>query len=378
MRVYEVQPGDTPAGIAAQPNMAGCPKCARDLIAANPHKPSITLPNGFVTFKDLFIGERLNLPAKWFDGRLDDRPKSYFAALPHYDGVTPSSLGLAAAGILGDYTALDAASAAVDALGQLSDQEFAAAADAAGALISQAVSEATRSASPAAAGYAQDVAAGVYWAQKRALEMAAAIEAGDQSAAAGARPEIQNVLSTAMGSARLALQALYGGAAQTQPGTFPANVVAAAQSAAAAIASDAGYCASVARSGTPVNAAIHAFKTEWNASQTPQVPINTGNYEQAVADAIGRVIGSAPAACGARSAPLPASPPSGPPPLVAAKPPQDRGLSTGAILGLGLLGAGAVGGAIYLATARPKPFARGARRRPRVRRVFSNPTRGFP
>jgi len=376
MRVYEVQAGDTPASIAAQPQMAGCPKCARDLIAANPHKASVTMPNGFVTFRDLAVGERLNLPEKWFDGSLDARPPSYFAALPYHDGLTPSTLGSAAAGILGDYTALDAASASVDALAQLSDQEFTSAVDAAGVLIGSAVSEATRGTNPAASGYAQDANAGVYWAKQRALEMAAAIEAGDLTAAAGARPEIQNVLATAMGSARLALQALYGGAQQTAAGGFPANVVAAAQSVAAAVATDAGYCASVARPGTPVNAAVHAFKTAWNASQTPLVPVNTGNYEQAVADALTRVIGSAPAACGARVTPVspPVSPPPSSPSLLAVTPPQSEGLSKGAIFGIGLLGAGAVGGAIYLATNRPK-LARG---RPRVRRVSPLPTRGFP
>jgi hypothetical protein len=46
-------------------------------------------PNGFVTFKELRAGERLELPEKWFDGSMDDLPSSYYAALPYADGVTP-------------------------------------------------------------------------------------------------------------------------------------------------------------------------------------------------------------------------------------------------------------------------------------------------
>jgi hypothetical protein len=90
MKTYVVQPGDSPASIAAKPEMAGCPKCARDLVLiANPHKETVTFPNGFVTFKELHVGEVLNLPDKWFNGELDQMPPSYFAALPYADGVTP-------------------------------------------------------------------------------------------------------------------------------------------------------------------------------------------------------------------------------------------------------------------------------------------------
>jgi hypothetical protein len=69
--------------------MAGCPKCARDLIDANPHKPSVVHPNGFRSFRELQVGEQLLLPEKWFNGELDRMPQSYFNALPYADGVTP-------------------------------------------------------------------------------------------------------------------------------------------------------------------------------------------------------------------------------------------------------------------------------------------------
>ena len=80
MHDYVVQAGDSPAQIAIK--FAGCPKCTADLVAANPQKMSVRYPNGFVTFRDLSVGEKLHLPDKWFDGTLDALPKSYFDALP--------------------------------------------------------------------------------------------------------------------------------------------------------------------------------------------------------------------------------------------------------------------------------------------------------
>lgn len=85
MRQYVVQPGDSPAKIAA--TFGGCPKCARDLVAANPHKASTVHPNGFVTFRELQVGETLNLPEIW-EGDNDRRPPEYFKSLPYADGVT--------------------------------------------------------------------------------------------------------------------------------------------------------------------------------------------------------------------------------------------------------------------------------------------------
>ena len=115
MRSYVVQPGDSPAKIASQSDMAGCPKCARDLIFANPHKDRVTHPNGFVTFRDLRAGERLWLPDKWFSAEFETLPPSYFKALPYADGVTPGT----PASTLGDADSLASAArvlaAAVDA-----------------------------------------------------------------------------------------------------------------------------------------------------------------------------------------------------------------------------------------------------------------------
>jgi putative hemolysin len=88
--------------------MAGCPKCGGiDFVRANPHKAAVVYPNGFTTFHELREGETLNLPEKWFTKEFDELPPSYFAALPHPDGVTPSksvaALGAAAPGTVDIY-----------------------------------------------------------------------------------------------------------------------------------------------------------------------------------------------------------------------------------------------------------------------------------
>ncbi len=105
--------------------MAGCPRCAVDLVRANPHKESTVHPNGFATFKELRVGEKLALPSKWFNGDLESRPRAYFIALPHYDGVTPGTFGVGTPNVLNDYATLDVASAKVGALAALGDQAFA-------------------------------------------------------------------------------------------------------------------------------------------------------------------------------------------------------------------------------------------------------------
>lgn len=89
MRTYVVRAGDSPASIAAKSEHAGCPRCAKDLVDVNRHKASVTHPNGFRTFRDLRVGERLWLPEKWFNGELDRMPQAYFNSLPRHDGVTP-------------------------------------------------------------------------------------------------------------------------------------------------------------------------------------------------------------------------------------------------------------------------------------------------
>jgi hypothetical protein len=375
MRLYEVQLGDSPASIAA--THAGCPKCSRDLVALHSHRASIVHPNGYRTFKEpLRAGEKIALPDKWFDGSLDKLSPAYFTALPHHDGVTPSKLGVS--GVLGDQAQLDVAAAAVGTLAALGDQPFNDAVSGVAAAIDASVQEVRGTGSPAvyAVPYADEVRKATATARQRNATLAAAIAAGDQSAGAPIRNAILKDFSNALGSAGLALQTFYGDPGQVQVDIGQARIdptpTSAAQAAATAMGADPNYCMSVAQPRSAVNSAVHAFKTAWNASNpsTP-VPINTGTYEQVTADAIARVLGTSPAACGgARVAPGGSGGGSGNQIL----PPQPQsGLGVGAIVGLGLLGAGAVGGAIYLATSKPPARVR------RVRRVSPQPfRRGFP
>lgn len=359
-QTHVVRPGDTPAKIAIA--HAGCPKCARDLVAANPHKQAVVYPNGFKTFKEMREGEELKLPQKWFSAAFDRLPPTYFAALPHPDGVTPSKLGVGAAGVLGDYATLDAAVAAVSALAALDDRSFNMAAPGAAVLIDQSISEVT-----AASAYAQATHIGTNWANARNDDLTKALATNDQSATMVARQATQLALGTALDSAQLALQAFYGGSA---PGGVNVDIgpaqldvptlLAAAQAVATAISSSPDFCNLVAQPGSVVNAAVHAFKAAWNAANPNNpVPIATGNYEQATANVLAQVLGSAPPACAARvtppvvpapaPTPAPAPFPDVTPPLAQAQP-QSPGLSTGAVLGLATVGATVVGAIIYVAT----------------------------
>jgi hypothetical protein len=258
VRTYVVQPGDSPARIAIQ--FAGCPRCAIDLTTSNPHKPTVIHPNGFKTFRDLRVGETLSLPDKWFSEEFDRLPPSYFARLPHSDGVTPGAVG-----------------------------------------------DSTDPASPPSGGYAPVV-----------------------------------VIPA-----------------------FPSAVVSAAQAAASALGADPNYCASVRQAGSAVNAAVHAFKTAWNSSQSAPVPIGTSNYEAPTADALMQVIGSAPPACSAAPPPAPAPIPYVPPPPRPGSAAQPPGLSAASVVGIGLFGAAAVGGAAYMilhGRGRKRSVRRGRRR----------------
>jgi len=82
-RFYRVQSGDTPVEIAIR--FTGCPKCTRDLVLANPQKQYVVLPNGFLTFADLHVGEELRLPNKWFDGTNILEDKSAWPWPPGWD-----------------------------------------------------------------------------------------------------------------------------------------------------------------------------------------------------------------------------------------------------------------------------------------------------
>jgi hypothetical protein len=352
MRTYVVQRGDSPASIAARADMAGCPKCACELARTNPHKSAVRKPNGFLTFRELVVGETLHLPDEWFHPARDRLPPTYYQILPHADGVTPGALGT-----LGDQPALDQAVTKVAALAAMPDAAFVQAVGDAGAAIDAAAKEAYgASTAPDAAAKAKSVQDATRWAWQRNRDLAAAVAANNRETITRARLDIQNALATALGNARLAVA--------NAPGNYPADLVAAAKAAASAIAADPNYCTSVTHPGTPVNAAVHRFKLAWNASQTPKVPIGTSNYEAATTVALAQVSGSAPSACGPGQRPMPA-----PRPPPASAPGKEReivaatedggGWSVGAIAGAAFAAVLATGGVVYLVkhrrAARPKP-----------------------
>jgi hypothetical protein len=354
LRQYVIQSGDSPASIAAQDSMAGCPRCGIELARVNRHKPSIVHPNGFVTFKTLAVGEIINLPDEWFHPARENLPPAYYRILPHADGVTPGSLGDA----LVDFPELDTAVSAVAQLAALDDAAFTRAVGDAGTKIDASVTEVYGSAqSPDAAAKARSVKDATHWAWLRNRDLAAAVAANDRATIAHARLDIQNSLSTALGNARLAMLAQSTSAA---PSTFSSELQTAAKGAAAAIAADPNYCTSVTHPGNPVNAAVHRFKLAWNASQTPKVPIGTGTYEVATTVALAQVNGSAPSACGANQRPVPAPKP--PPPLPQSKRDEDldapnlsSGWSVGKVIfGVAIAGA-AAGGVAFLVTRPSKP-----------------------
>ena len=362
MRTYVVKEGDSPASIAAQDSFAGCPKCSIELPRVNPSKPTIVRLNGFLAFRDLRVGETLNLPNEWFHPARESLPPTYYKILPHHDGVTPGSLGDA----LGDFPELDAAVTAVAKLAALGDFDFTRAVGDAGNKIDASVKEAYGSTKSDAAAKAKSVRDGTHWAWQQNNVLAAAVAAGDQATVTRARLDIQNALATALGNARLAILAYYpSGAVTVSPSTAPPELLAAARAAAAAIAADPNYCTSVTHAGTPVNAAVHRFKLAWNASQSQKVPIGTSAYEAATTVALAQVNGSAPSACGAGRRPVPAPIP--PPPLTpkqkakqqeALAPPSDAGGWSFGTIALGVVAAGAVGGGIAFLATRPKKTVR--------------------
>lgn len=354
MRSYVVQPGDSPAKISGK--YAGCSKCARDLVRVNAHKPSLKAQNGFTTFKTLHVGETLNLPDKWFSPKFDAVPSRYFSALPHPDGRTPSTLGLAAIGVLNDYSALDSASSKITDLANLPDSSFADVAITAADDLSKSVQEVIAGAtatSPAAVASALNAQASAFDAKARATAMNAALAIGTPVTAM--RPQIKDVLSAGLDNAHAALNAFHAG-----PSTIPVTTAPIPSALQTLISLD--PCAQ--QNATAVCAA------QLLMGISPD-----GKYGDSTAAAARALSPNAPPPCFPRPAwwaptgvkncpglpatssplppiviPLPSSPSTQSPPTstpIASA--QKEGLSTAGILGLGLLGAGVVGGAIYVA-----------------------------
>lgn len=343
---YTVKPGDSPATIAR--DHAGCPKCSRDLIAANPHKSAVGYGNGYITFESLEVGEKLNLPDKWSSAAFDALPPSYFAALPSADGVTPSRLGALAGGVLSGFSDLETAAARIGALASMGDADFASNVGGALDALTSTVAGAPNS---------QDagiVRAAVALAQSTQGELVNALAAGDSAAGFAARTVMLHSLSEGLSAARRALESVPVSTAQ-----IPPAVAALASFDPCSQANVAAVCATQAALGLTAD----------------------GKYGDTTAARVRSFTPSAPAGCSPRPvwwAPAGVSNCFGnttpkPPPVdsqlpIASSTQKNNELSTGAIVGIVALGAGAIGTAIYLST---RPTS------PRVHRVPSTnrPTR---
>jgi len=210
MRTYIVKAGDSPASIASQDGHASCPKCARDLVLANPHKESVTFPNGFLSFKELRVGEELCLPDKWFEPRFDLLPPAYFASLPYADGVTPSPFGEMAPIILRDFRALDVAANKVCALAAMDDAAFAGGMAEAADAINAALQPPLASSNAPAVQYAQAGREALKWAVQCGQMFRMALDMHATTFPAKARVDVQNALTSALSNAQHAMKELYG------------------------------------------------------------------------------------------------------------------------------------------------------------------------
>lgn len=353
MRQYTVRPGDSPATIAAE--HAGCPRCAKDLVRANPHKPTVVHPNGYETFVELVENETLNLPDKWFSAEFEALPPVYFAALPAADGVTPSRLGDLAGGVLGDFATLENAAAQLGSLASMGDADFAANVDAVAATLDQAVSDAISSQE---AGITRAATA---LARRLHVDLVSALAAGDSASGFKVRTDILRALSEGLSAARRALEA-------KQPPipvstTTPATVTQVAAIDPCSAVNVTAVCAAQAALGITVD----------------------GKYGDGTAAAVRARIPGAPVGCSPRPswwAPTNVSNCPGAGSIVPVKPPQPAdlqlpiakksgGISMGMIAGMAALGAGTVGLAIYL-TKKPKVSAVPQRTKPKSRRKFKS------
>ena len=302
MRQYTVQPGDTPAKIAARDDMAGCPKCSRDLIEVNPHKRKVTYPNGYVTFEELVEGETLNLPDKWFSAEFDALPSSYFAALPSADGG------------LGGAAELDAVAAQIGALASMNDAEFA-------ANVGRIANDLARSVSDVPASQDAGITrAAAALAQATQDELVAALATGDSAAGFEARTAMLRALSDGLAAARRAVAAP---SVPVSTAPVPSAVAQLASFNPCAQTSVAAVCAAQAALGLTVD----------------------GKYGDTTAARVRALVPAAPSGCSPRPAWwTPAGVSSCPGAGTVVRPPSDTqlpiastkktGISTGAIIGL--------------------------------------------
>jgi len=212
MRTHVVGVGESPGSIAV--TYVSCPKCSRDLVVRNAHKPRVVHRNGYVTFQSLEPGEVLALPEKWFEPWFEDLPPAYFASLPYADGATPSPFGAAAAEVISAYDTIAAAAYKIFDLVPMSDREFVASLSGAIGSLNASVQKVVNGSNPVAASRALTVQDRGFVASERNRDLVAALNAGDMKAVSEIRSDIQAVLATAISDARASLNTYYG---DTQP-----------------------------------------------------------------------------------------------------------------------------------------------------------------
>lgn len=323
---YKVQQGDSPARIARR---FGIPMTT--LIGANPHKPTTVVANQR-TWRSLRAGEAVNVPGVGVgDGNLGYTPGSITG--PHStirrgskgnDVATwQSFLGVTADGVFGAQT--EAAtrsfqtSRGLTADGVVGPNTWAAAQ---GAVTTQTqaaqamytpTSRSMAPSSPTAphslikrGSSGPDVA---LWQTIIGVTADGVFGSGTESATIAWQKAHGLYADGIVGTNTWA--AALGGAAPVAaaPVSTSSSVTSSASTALAALRADANYCASVKKSGTPVNSGVHNFKAAWNtAHPNNKVPINTGNYEPVVASALSSALGGAqvPPGCGAAAVTTPA------------------------------------------------------------------------
>jgi len=305
-------------------------------VPANPHKKAVVYPNGFTTFDELRPGEKINLPDKWFSKEFDELPPVYFRALPHPDGKTPSVLGALADGVLSDFAALEEAATRVGALAAMSDGEFSLNMSAAADSIDRAVQGASGPDADAAR-------AATASARSEKVTLDSAIAAGDQGVAFNARDTIIHDLSDGLVAARKAVDSAHA--------SIPTATAPAASSAPAAVTAL-----------TSIDPCAPANVAAVCAAQRALGRTVDGKYGGDTASAARQVVLDAPAGCAPRPAwwhaagvsncPGATTRPNSSPSETLTTPvgDQKKSLSVAGVLGLGLLGMGVVGGAIYLTT----------------------------
>jgi len=281
---YTVQPGDSPARIAQR--LTGNAALMGQLVAANPALPRAH-GLGAVTFRELHVGQKLNLPPSWM--------RFGISGAPGVSGVPTVGVGDAASDLSAAQSAYTQGSTTLAGAQQVTDVSQAATYFAQSAASSLAVANDV--------GDSSSASQIVVYQTTIATQQAAINTASDLASAQAACTAAQAAAASALTLANKAATSGSGG------GQSQSTLAQAAIAAANAITGDSAACSNVSKTGTSVNTAVHAFKVAWNAAgQSPQLAYN-GQYDAACASALGTALQGtgigAPTACAASPTPPP-------------------------------------------------------------------------